>query len=95
MKLELRKSLGVAVRYHREKHGLTQEQLAERADLHRTYVSDIERGSRNLSLDSMYAIATALQVSLSTLLAAAELDALRSNRENPVLNEAASQTNRS
>ena len=47
--------------------GISQEQLAERADLHRTYVSDVERGARNLSLESITRLARALDVSVSTL----------------------------
>lgn len=41
--------------------------LAERADLHRTYISDVERGARNLSLESIDKLARALEISVSTL----------------------------
>ena len=47
--------------------GISQEELAERADLHRTYVSDVERGARNLSLESITRLARALDVSVSSL----------------------------
>ena len=47
--------------------GYSQEQLAERAGLHRTYIADIERGARNPSLASINKLAEALQLSLSTL----------------------------
>ena len=47
--------------------GISQEELAERAALHRTYVSDIERGTRNLSLESIERLAGALEVSVSAL----------------------------
>lgn len=47
--------------------GISQEALAERADLHRTYISDVERGARNLSLESISRLARALAVSVSTL----------------------------
>lgn len=47
--------------------GISQEKLAERADLHRTYVSDVERGARNISLESIVRLAEALEVSTSTL----------------------------
>lgn len=47
--------------------GLTQEQLAERADLHWTYVSGIERGQRNVSIVKLYRIATALQLRVRDL----------------------------
>ena len=47
--------------------GCPQEKLAELADLHRTYVGDIERGERHVSLLSMWKIARALRVRLSDL----------------------------
>lgn len=57
----------VAVRWCRNRLGLSQEQLAERAHLHRTYISDVERAARNLSLESIQKLATALEVSVATL----------------------------
>gem|GEM_PF-4001460 len=46
---------------------MSQEALAERADLHRTYVSDIENGLRNISLENIHRIARALDVHVSSL----------------------------
>jgi CheY-like chemotaxis protein/DNA-binding XRE family transcriptional regulator len=46
---------------------MSQEELAERADLHRTYVSDVERGARNVSLQSIQKLARALEISVSAL----------------------------
>lgn len=46
---------------------LSQEALAERADLHRTYVADIERGGRNVSLKNIAKLARALDLSISSL----------------------------
>lgn len=51
----------------RSRLGISQEELAERAGLHRTYISDIERGARNLSLESIEKLARALQIPLATL----------------------------
>lgn len=48
--------------------GLTQEQLAERADLHWTYISGIERGHRNVSIVNLYHIAVALDVKVKDLI---------------------------
>jgi transcriptional regulator with XRE-family HTH domain len=48
------------VRELRLDRGLSQEQLAELADLHRTYVGSVERGERNVSLDAITALAEAL-----------------------------------
>jgi transcriptional regulator with XRE-family HTH domain len=47
---------------------LSQEELAERAGLHRTYVSSLERGQRNVGLDNIHALARALGVSAAELL---------------------------
>ena len=47
--------------------GMSQEKLGELAELHRTYIGDIERGERNVSLLNMEKIATALGVKLSAL----------------------------
>jgi transcriptional regulator with XRE-family HTH domain len=55
------------VRLRREELGLTQEDLAERARIHRTYLSDIERGTRNLSLLNIERLAIALALPLSEL----------------------------
>jgi transcriptional regulator with XRE-family HTH domain len=52
--------------------GLSQEALALRAGLHRTYIGMIERGQRNPTLDSAKAIAKALDVQLATLVREAE-----------------------
>jgi CheY-like chemotaxis protein len=49
--------------------GVSQEELAGRAGLHRTYICDIERGARNVSLESIEKLARALEISLATLFA--------------------------
>jgi len=48
--------------------GLSQEELAERAGLHRTYVGSVERGERNIAIDNMEKVAIALGVPLTSLL---------------------------
>jgi transcriptional regulator with XRE-family HTH domain len=60
--------LGRRVRALRAERGISQERLAAMAQLHRTYVSGVERGKRNVSLVNLARIAHALQVSLSDLL---------------------------
>jgi len=62
-----RKLLGTAIRKRRLALGLTQEQLAEKADLHWTYVSGIERGIRNVSIVNLFHIAMALDVRVRDL----------------------------
>ncbi|HLH52224.1 MAG TPA: response regulator [Verrucomicrobiae bacterium] len=66
-KVNVKKDFGAAVRAHRLRLGLSQETLAERAQLHRTYVTDVERGARNISLDSISRLAHALDLSISAL----------------------------
>jgi len=60
------------VQERREFLHISQEELAHRAGLHRTYISDIERGSRNISLRSLIRLAKALEVSASGLIRVAE-----------------------
>jgi transcriptional regulator with XRE-family HTH domain len=64
--------LGRAVKRRRKEMGSSQEELAGRAGLHRTYISDIERGTRNPSLESIERIALALDISMSGLLEVTE-----------------------
>jgi transcriptional regulator with XRE-family HTH domain len=59
---------GLNVRQLREKRGWSQEQLAEAADLHRTYVSGIERGTRNPTLTVICRLAGGLGVSPAELM---------------------------
>lgn len=62
---------GQAVRRHRELLRLSQEELANRADIDRTYMSGVERGVRNPSLEVMQRIATALGADLDVIFATA------------------------
>ena len=65
MRSDIAVRFGQAVRKLRMEQKLSQEELAERCDLHRTYISDIELGKRNVSLENIERIATALDRSLS------------------------------
>lgn len=65
--MDVKKALGSVIRSRRIRMGWSQETLAERADLHRTYVTDIERGTRNLTLESIAKLAGALGVSIGEL----------------------------
>jgi len=60
MGVEYRKIVGQNVRTYRQKLGLSQEALAERAGMHWTYISGVERRKYNISLDSLVRIANAL-----------------------------------
>ena len=58
---------GKAIRRHRFELGISQEELADRAELHRTYISDVELGTRNVSLKSIEKLARALNLSVPKL----------------------------
>lgn len=64
--------LGDIIRKRRKAERLTQEQLAELADSHWTYISEIENGHRNPGIDVLRRIAKGLGAPLSELIASAE-----------------------
>lgn len=68
----LLKSFGEVVRIRRVKLNMTQEELGNVAKLHRTYITDIESGLRNLTFLTMERIAAALDTSLAELIGEAE-----------------------
>lgn len=55
-------AFGKSVRAAREKLNFSQEELAEKAGLHRTYISGIEHGNRNVSLTNLFRISAALDL---------------------------------
>lgn len=63
---------GQAVQGLRIERGLSQEDLAEATGMHRTYISDVERGTRNTSLVNAKKVAVALDVPLADLIKLAE-----------------------
>lgn len=65
-------AFGRAVKRQRERLGMSQEALAEAADIHRTHVGFIERGERSPSVDVAAKVARALKMPLSALIADAE-----------------------
>ena len=60
-------AFGNKIREARQSKGFSQETLAEKAGLHRTYIGTVERGERNPALVNLVRIADALSVDLSTL----------------------------
>lgn len=62
------KPFGTSVRVWRNRLGISQEELAARAGLHRTYICDVERGARNVTLRSIEKLAQALEISVPSLL---------------------------
>ena len=65
---KVRQELGTAIRRKRHKLNLSQEDFADKANIHRTYVSSIELGKVDISVVIAYKIASALKMSLSKLL---------------------------
>lgn len=65
---DVKTAFGTAVRTLRLKRGLSQEKLAELSEIHRTYIGDVERGTRNIALVNMVRIAQALELPLSALI---------------------------
>ena len=61
-KAPVKATFGTTVRSCREERGYSQEQLAERAGLHRNYVGGVERGERNVALENIVKLAEALSV---------------------------------
>ena len=72
MECNLIKELGIRIQNQRLVHHLTQEQLAERADLHPVYISAIERGTKCVTLPTLERITKALNVTFSELFAGIE-----------------------
>ena len=61
---EIRIQFGLAVKQRREELGLTQETLAAKAGLHRSYIGDIERGKRNIAIDNLSKLVEAMGLSV-------------------------------
>lgn len=59
---------GLRVRLYRNRLGLSQEQLAAKANVHRTYIGTVERGETNITLLNIYKLAKALQVNVGELI---------------------------
>ena len=69
---DARRRVAENLRRLRKEHGLSQEAMAELADFHRTYVSQLERCVTNISLDGLERLAAALNVDVLDLLARAK-----------------------
>jgi XRE family transcriptional regulator, regulator of sulfur utilization len=64
---KVRKNLGANIRFFRRKARLTQEKLAEKADLHPVYISQVESGHKAASVEAVWKISKALHISVSLL----------------------------
>jgi len=67
-----RRTFGQTIRRERERLGLSQEEFAERANIHRTYISSIELGKVSIGIEVAHALACALGLKLSELVRKAE-----------------------
>ena len=65
--MDITDKFGKKVRYFRKIRNFSQEELAERSELHRTYIGSVERGERNITLLNADKIAKALSVTLVEL----------------------------
>ncbi|MFZ3065462.1 MAG: helix-turn-helix transcriptional regulator [Nitrospirota bacterium] len=66
--MNIKKRFGLNLKNLREQKGWSQEKLAEKSGLHRTYISGLERGIRNPTIDILQEVANALGVTPSDLL---------------------------
>ena len=71
---DIRIRFGTAVKKRRSELGISQEELAGKAELHRTYIADIERGTRNVSLINIEKIAKALNLRMGDLISGYGVD---------------------
>jgi len=62
---KVRKALGANIRDQRRKAGLSQEALAEKADLHPVYISQVERGQKAVSVAALWKLSRALRVPMA------------------------------
>jgi transcriptional regulator with XRE-family HTH domain len=83
---DVQKGFGAEVKRRRIQLGISQEKLAERANLHRTYVSDVEAGKRNPSLASIQRLTLALGASLGAIFASVE-DGKNGDAHSPKLGD--------
>lgn len=67
MNKKLSAKFGDVIRELRKERNLSQEELADKADVHRTYIGMIERGEKNITLENIQKLAKALNVSLKSI----------------------------
>lgn len=70
--VSLRSILSENIRAFRKLHSISQEELADRCELHRTYIGSVEREERNVTLSTLEVLSKALEVSVTELLTSRE-----------------------
>ena len=85
-KKELSLIIGTRIRLARKKAGFSQEKLAELADVHPTYIGQLERGEKNATLESIHKISSALNIPLEKLFEKIDLlsDSIDTKRNMPL-----------
>ncbi len=83
MKRHLLHTLGNNIRAERFRMGYTQEELAEKSGFHRTYIGDVEKGVKNITVNNCLIIAKALSLPLSDLIRKAEISLLTPGSGDP------------
>jgi transcriptional regulator with XRE-family HTH domain len=84
-KLEISEAFALVLKKHRIAKGFSQELLAEKAGLHPTHISLVERTLRNPSLNIAKSLADSLGLALSEMLAEAEQIQKRSNKNSKII----------
>ncbi|WCF08285.1 helix-turn-helix domain-containing protein [Paenibacillus thiaminolyticus] len=79
--------IGERLRYLRKKNNLTQEELAEKAGLNPSYIGSVERGERNISIETLEKLIHGLNVTPTEMFQLHEMDVLSSNLEDAQLLE--------
>lgn len=82
---DILKLVGQRIRSLRKERGLSQEQLGEKGGFHYSYIGQVERGEKNVSLLNLAKISEALEVSLSQLFAYIDGEEKRTDSENDLL----------
>lgn len=67
-----KKKFGIAIRQLRVQLELSQEELADKCGLHRTYIGSVERGERNIAIDNVIKLSSALDCRVSDIILLAE-----------------------
>ena len=74
-----RAAFALVLKVFRGSKGLSQEELASRSGLHRTFISQLERGLKSPTIDTLFSICAVLDVSASELIRAVEVELKRGN----------------
>jgi transcriptional regulator with XRE-family HTH domain len=72
--MKIKTKFGKVIKQLRSDRGLSQEELADRAGVHRTYIGMIERAEKNITIENSYKLSKALKVPLSSIFLKIEKD---------------------